>query len=413
MAKKKVAEQLSEFETMVAEHGVPIPAVGDIVEGTVLAAGKQEVLVDIDGLGVGVVRGIEVHDESGEFSNMQPGARVSATVLELDNERGELELSFRFAGHQKAWGSLKLLAESGEMVTAKVTDANKGGLMVRVGNVAGFLPVSQLSAEHYPRVEGGDKSRILVALKAFVGEEMPVRILDVNDVDSKLIVSEKAAVEEQRRSALAEYAVGQTVKGKVSGVVDFGIFVEFGDGLEGLAHISELAWRRLDHPKELFSIGQPVEAKIIGLEGTRISLSLKALQEDPWQKAAERYTIGQAVKGTVLKINPFGAFVELDPQIHGLCHISELEVPAGSTPEASYLVGSSYEFRVISLEPESHRLGLSVKALSEGETPKPRKPRGKAAIEKAEADAEAAPVETEEAEAPADAETASAVEPGE
>jgi small subunit ribosomal protein S1 len=381
MPKKKVVEQLSEFETLVAKHGTPIPAVGDIVEGTVLAAGKQEVLVDIDGLGVGVVRGVEVQDESGEFSNMQPGARVSATVLELDNERGELELSFRFAGHQKAWGSLKVLSDSGEMVTAKVTDANKGGLMVRVGNVAGFLPVSQLSAEHYPRVDGGDKGRILVALKAFIGQEIPVRILDVNDTDNKLIVSEKAAVEEQRRSALAEFAVGQTVQGKVSGVVDFGIFVEFGEGLEGLAHISELAWRRLDHPKELFSIGQTVEAKIIGLDGTRISLSLKALQEDPWQKAAERYTVGQAVKGTILKINPFGAFIELDSQIHGLCHISELEVPNGATPEATYQIGKAYEFRVISLEPESHRLGLSVKALSEGDTPRPRKPRGKKVIE--------------------------------
>lgn len=398
MAKKK-EEQLSEFETMVAEHGMPVPAVGEIVEGTVITAGKQEVLVDIDGLGVGVVRGLEAHDESGEFSDLEPGARVSATVLELDNERGELELSFRFAGHQKAWGNLKLLSESGEMVTAKVTDANKGGLMVRVGNVAGFLPVSQLSAEHYPRVEGGDKSRILTALKGFVGQDLAVRILDVDDVASKLIVSEKAAVEEQRRSALAEYEVGQTVKGKVSGVVDFGIFVEFGEGLEGLAHISELAWRRLDHPKELFSIGQPVEAKIIGLEGTRISLSLKALQEDPWLKAAERYTVGQAVKGTVLKINPFGAFVELDPEIHGLCHISELGLPADATPEGSYPVGTAHEFRVISLEPESHRLGLSVKALSEGDTPKPRKPRGKkAAAEAAEAE------EKVEAETPAEAE---------
>lgn len=392
MAKKK-AEQLSEFDTLVAQHGVPIPSLGDIVEGTVIAAGKQEVLVDIDGLGVGVVRGIEVHDESGEFSNLQPGARVSATVMELDNERGEMELSFRFAGHQKAWGGLKQLAESGEMVAAKVTDANKGGLMVKVGNVAGFLPVSQLSAEHYPRVEGGDKGRILVALKSFVGQDLQVRILDVDDVASKLIVSEKAAIEEQRRAAMSEFSVGQTVSGKVSGVVDFGIFVEFGEGLEGLAHISELAWRRLDHPKELFAIGQPVEAKIIGMEGTRISLSLKALQEDPWLKAAERYNVGQAVKGAVLKINPFGAFVELDPQIHGLCHISELEVPAGSTPEAAYAPGTTHEFRIISLEPENHRLGLSVKALAEGETPKPRPARRSKA--KAEAEPEAAPAEAE------------------
>lgn len=374
MAKKKLEVKSvpndTALDTLLAEHSVAIPKPGDVIEGTVISASKQEVLIDVEGLGVGVVRGTEVYDESGEYANPEIGGRVSATVLELDNERGEFELSFRFAGHQKAWGNLRELANSAEMVTAKITDANKGGLMIKVGNVAGFLPVSQLSAEHYPRVEGGDKARILTALKAFIGQELPVRILDVNEVENKLIVSEKAAVEEQRRSALSGYEVGQIVEGKISGIVDFGIFVEFGDGLEGLAHISELAWRRLDHPKELFSVGQPVKAKIIGLDGTRISLSLKSLQDDPWQHVAERYQVGQVVEGTILKINPFGAFVELDEEIHGLCHISELtgEGDSENIPKEELVkIGGKYKFKIISLEPENHRLGLSMKLDAEKE----------------------------------------------
>lgn len=371
---KTVEKENTQLDDLIGQHSQPVPKVGDVVEGTVLAASKQEVLIDIDGVGVGVVRGNEVYDESGEYANPDIGVRVSATILDLDNERGELELSFRFAGHQKAWGNLRELANNAEVVIAKITEANKGGLMVKVGNVSGFLPVSQLSPEHYPRVEGGDKSRILLALKEFIGQELPVRILDVNEDDNKLIVSEKSAVEEQRRSALSGYEVGQTIEGKISGIVDFGVFVEFGDGLEGLAHISELAWRRLDHPKELFMVGQTVKAKIIGLDGTRISLSLRALQDDPWSQVAEKYQVGQVVEGTVLKLNPFGAFVELDEQIHGLCHISEIDIPTDGKVEDILKIGEKSKFKIISLEPQYHRLGLSAKDLNNTKTVEENEP---------------------------------------
>ena len=235
-----------------------------------------------------------------------------------------MELSFRSAGHQKAWDELTRLYQTGEVCEVPVTDANRGGVMVRVGRIEGFLPVSQLAPEHYPRVEGGDKSRILELLSKFVGTPFRVKGLDVNEADGKLIVSEKAAWAKEQASVVSGYNANDVIEGKVTGVVDFGAFVEFGPHLEGLIHISELAWQRVDNPRDILKPGDTVKAMIIGIEGTKLSLSLKRLTDDPWQKAVERYSVGQVVEGKVLKLNPFGAFVELDEEIHGLAHISEL-----------------------------------------------------------------------------------------
>ena len=363
----KMAELLSkEKDAMV------VPQVGELIEGTVVNIGKNEVLLDIDGIHAGVVRGKEILDESGDASNLKIGDRIAATILELDNENGELELSFRFAGHQKAWENLESLQSSGEIVDAKIIDANKGGLMIKVGNVVGFLPVSQLTTEHYPRVEGGDKNKILIHLKDFAGQSFKVKIIDVNETEEKLIVSEKAAWEEKQHSAISKYKVGEEIKGVITGVVDFGAFVEFGENLEGLIHISELAWQRIDNPRDIIHVGDKVKAAIIAIENSKISLSMKKLQEDPWVKVAKKYKVGQSVKGKVLKVNPFGAFVELDNDIHGLAHISELSAKEINTPTDVVEIGESYKFNIISIEPTNHRLGLSLinksKAKSEEKT---------------------------------------------
>jgi len=339
----------------------PIPKIGELVEGAIINISKNEIQLDIDGLTTGVVRGKEIYDESGEYSNLKVGDKASATVLELENEQGQMELSFRYAGHQKAWKSLEDLKASGKIVEAKVIDANKGGLMMKIGNVLGFMPVSQLTTEHYPRVEGGDKSRILQALKKYVNQIYKVRIIDVNEADEKLIVSEKSAWEEKQNKSLANYKVGDTVEGKITGVVDFGAFVEFADNLEGLIHISELAWQRIDHPKQIVKVGEHVKAKIIAIENSKISLSLKQLINDPWKDVAKKYSLGQKIEGKVLKINPFGAFVELDKDIHGLIHISELSGNQSADATNTVKEGESYKFTIISIEPEEHRLGLSLK----------------------------------------------------
>jgi len=365
--KKKISNVMDNL--LLQGEAKAIPKIGDLVEGAIINMAKNEIQLDINGLTTGVVRGKEIYDESGEYSAIKIGDLVSATVLELENEQGQMELSFRYAGHQKAWQRLEELEKSDAIVEAKVIDANKGGLMIKVGNVIGFMPVSQLTTEHYPRVEGGDKSRILQALKRFVNTIFKVKVIDVNEGEEKLIVSEKAAWEEKQNKTMANYKVGDVIEGKITGVVDFGAFVEFDDNLEGLIHISELAWQRIDHPRQIVKVGDKVQAKIIAIDGSKISLSLKQLMNDPWKEVANKYKIGEKIKGKVLKFNPFGAFVELDKDIHGLIHISELTDKSAAEPASIIKEGEIYDFVIISLEPEEHRLGLSLKKIREKKEP--------------------------------------------
>lgn len=381
----------TDMQKLLDEHTeISLPQVGDVVEGVVISAANNEVHIDIGGIATGLVRGPELVDESGMFTNLKPGAKVHATVVEQENEMGELELSFREAGHQKAWEELDRIFREQEIVGAHILDANKGGLLVRVGNVSGFLPVSQLTVEHYPRVEGANKAKILERLKTYIGMEFQVRIIDVAETEGKMIVSEKAAKEQEQSARLSEFKVGDTIEGIVTGVVNFGAFVEFGDNLEGLVHISELAWQRIDNPKDIIKVGDQVKAQIIAIDDGRISLSMRRLQHDPWKAVAEKYKVGDMVEGVVLKINPFGAFVELDNDIHGLAHISELSWKKITSPEEVLKVGEKSKFKIVSIEPDNHRLGLSVKQL----TPRPASAKKKdekeegSAEEKTEAPAE-------------------------
>lgn len=348
-----------------AHDTIVFPEVGDVIEGAVISAQNNVVHIDINGIATGVVRGPELVDESGVFTNLQPGDIVNATVLEIENELGVLELSFREAGHQKAWEELQRIMDDKDVIEVDVVDANKGGLIVRFGNVAGFMPVSQLTVEHYPRVEGANKQKILGKLQAYVGETFTARIIDVDEPEGKLIFSEKAAKEIEQSEKLSEYEVGTVIEGIVTGVVDFGAFVEFGEGLEGLVHISELAWQRIDDPREIINVADKIKAQIISIDNGKISLSIRRLEEDPWKNVAKKYTVGDVVEGKVLKLNPFGAFVELDTDIHGLAHISELSWKKISSPEDVLKSGETREFKIVSIEPDDHRLGLSVKQLTE------------------------------------------------
>ncbi|PLX25824.1 30S ribosomal protein S1 [Candidatus Parcubacteria bacterium] len=356
-------------ELLQKENAVNIPKVGELVKGTVISISKNEIYLDLDGITTGIIRGREIYDESEEFSNLKKGDQAAATVIGLDNENGYMELSFREAGHKKAWDNLEKLYKEGEIVESKVIDANKGGLMIKLGNVIGFLPVSQLTIEHYPRIEGGDKNKILGHLKSFVNQVLKTKIIDVDEKDEKLIVSEKAAWDDKQKKVISKYKVGDKVKGKVTGVVDFGAFVEFGDNLEGLVHISELAWQRIDDPRDVIKVGDVVDAEIIDIENTKISLSIKKLKTDPWVEVTKKYKVGQKVKGKVLKVNPFGAFVELDQDIHGLVHISELSDKKINNLDNVVQADKEYEFVILTIDANNHRLGLSLKAADE----KPKK----------------------------------------
>lgn len=337
---------------------------GDMVEGSLLSIGKNEVYVDLEGYGMGVVRGRELYDDQATLSALKPGDKIFVSVVETENKEGMMELSLRQAGQERVWQTLKDKLEKKEVVRTKILDANKGGLMVEVNGATGFLPVSQLSLEHYPRVEDGDKNRILQILQSYVGQLFDVVIITADSGEEKLIVSEKAVFESEMNKKLGELKIGQVVEGAITGVVDFGAFVKFGE-LEGLVHISELAWQRIENPKDIIKVGDRVRAKVISIDKGRVSLSIKQLQEDPWLEAVKKYQIGQVLKGKVTKFMPFGVFVELDSNIQGLAHIMELSHEVVKNPEEVLKLGEEREFKIISIEPAEHRLGLSLKALIE------------------------------------------------
>lgn len=378
--------------TALLDSGVEIKVLkaGDMVEGTLISVGKNEVYVDLEGYGVGVVRGRELYDDEATLAKLKPGDKIFVSVVEPENKEGIVELSLRQAGQERVWQTLKAHVESKDILRTKILEANKGGLMVEINNVLGFLPVSQLSLEHYPRVEDGDKNKILSILHGYVGQQFDVQIITADSEEEKLIVSEKAVFEKEMEGKLSQLKLGQIVEGTVTGVVDFGAFVKFGE-MEGLVHISELAWQRIENPRDLVKVGQKVQAKVISIDKGRVSLSMKQLQQDPWLEAVKKYQIGQVVSGTVTKIMPFGVFVELDKDIAGLCHIMELSHETVKNPEEFLKPGEQKEFKIISIEPSEHRLGLSLKALSE-----PPKKKEDAAKSEASTETPAAAAETKE-----------------
>lgn len=337
---------------------------GDMVEGKLISVGKNEVYVDLEGYGIGVVRGRELYDDEATLAKLKPGDNIFVSVVDAENKEGIVELSLRQAGQERVWQTLKQKMDDKEVVRTKIIEANKGGLMVEINNVIGFLPVSQLSLEHYPRVEDGDKNKILSILQSYVGQLFDVQIITADSEEEKLIVSEKSVFEKEMENKLSKLKINDVVEGNVTGVVDFGAFVKFGE-LEGLVHISELAWQRIENPRDIIKVGQKVQAKVISIDKGRVSLSIKQLQQDPWLDAVKRYQIGQKVTGKVSRIMPFGVFVELDKDIQGLCHIMELSETAVKNPEEILKPGQEKEFKIISIEPAEHRLGLSLKAMIE------------------------------------------------
>jgi len=362
--------KVSALESLLNEDTVQIPTIGDVVSGVVIHVSSNHALIDLGPLGTGVVLGKEMKSGLGGGLKLREGDEVSATLMSFENEDGDIEVSIREASYEKSWDDLIEKRDKKVVVETKVQDANKGGLMIELNGIMGFLPVSQLSSEHYPRVEDGDKNKILEILRGLIGVVMRVRVLDADRENEKLIVSEKAAQSERDRELINRLRVGDEVEGEISGVVDFGAFVKFdapadkdgkksGQKLEGLVHISELAWQLIDDPREIVKTGDKVKARIIGIEETRISLSMKALREDPWTSALEKYQVDQIVSGKVDKINHFGAFVYLDSDIHGLAHVSEFQdVYPARKMEDVFSVGETYQWKILSIEPRSHRMGL-------------------------------------------------------
>lgn len=369
---------------LVTEHEdlLRVPSVGEIITGHILDKGRNSMYLDVGPLGVGVIYGRELFDDLDTYKNAKIGDPLQATIVDLENEEGYVELSLRSATRERSWDELRRKLATGDIFATEILDANKGGLIARVNGVMGFIPVSQLAPDHYPRVEGGDKSRILERLKEYIGEKFKVKVITANQDEEKLIISEKAAIGDELSETLMKLNNGAPVTGHVSGIADFGIFVKFtidNQELEGLVHISELAWQRIDDPADIVQVGERVTAKVIGVDGLRISLSIKQMRDDPWLSVADKYAIGDTVEGEILKFTPFGGFVKLDQDIHGLAHISEFPKDAQGNSTLSLKVGTKYSFKIISLEPSEHRLGLSPNVSGEANREAPQKKRKLAA----------------------------------
>jgi small subunit ribosomal protein S1 len=345
-------------DLLAAEGAVAPLTTGDIVEGTIMSVRKHEVWVDMGERGIGLVVRREIgfaHDD------LKEGDAISASVIEPDLPEGYSLLSLRKAVKDRGWDELIRLSQTGDVVEVSAYDANRGGLLIELEGIRGFLPVSQLSAEHYPRVAGADKDEILQKLHGLVRAPLKVRILDLDRKQNKLIFSEKEAIREDVQKRLGELKEGDVVKGVVTGVVDFGAFVNV-SGIEGLIHISEISWDRVENPADYLKPGDMVEAKIIAIDRDRLSLSLKQIQEDPWIKAVDSYKVGDAVDGVVTRITPFGAFVQLSPAVEALVHVSELSDGANVDPEEVFKLHETKQFTIIAIDKDARKISLSLKS---------------------------------------------------
>ena len=328
---------------------------GDTVTGKVMSVKKHEILIDLGAQGVGMVP----RREASFSRNLEVGQEVTASVIDSEMDDGTILLSMRKAAKDKGWEEIAAKMEAGEIVEVTPFDANRGGLLVEYEGIRGFLPVSQLSAEHYPRVGSADKDEILQKLNSLVGQNIKVRVLDAIKKDNKLIFSEKEAVRDALAARFAEMTVGETVKGTVTGVVDFGVFVNV-DGIEGLIHISEISWERVNNPADYVKVGEVVDAKIIAVDKERLSLSMKQLKEDPWLSEVEGLKKGSNVEGTVTRITPFGAFVQISPAVEALVHVSELGEGSDVDPEKVFTLNERKEFRVLDIDKEGRKISLTV-----------------------------------------------------
>jgi small subunit ribosomal protein S1 len=350
---KTMEELLSENEEKVK----PL-AENDTIEGTVVSVTKAGIWLDLGVYGTGLAVGYEAAEAG--YNDSVPGDKITASVIMPEMDEGYALLSLRKASKEKSWDVLFALKDSAEVIKVKPFDANKGGLLIEYDGVKGFLPVSQLSTEHYPRVS--DKDEILNRLMSLTALTLDVIVLDVDKKEGKLIFSEKEARKDELSSAIGKLDVGQTVKGKVTGVVDFGIFMNI-DGIEGLVHISEISWDRVEDPSKFAKIGDELDVAVIGKEHDKVSLSLKRLSEDPWAKEVSHIKVGDEIEGEVTRITPFGAFVRITKSVEALVHISELSEDHIANPSEVVKVGEKHNFKVISVDIDNHKLALSLKGM--------------------------------------------------
>jgi len=345
------------MEKLIEEIPAP-PRPGDLVEGTIIELVRGRLYVDLPPFGTGIIYGREYLNAADVLRKANPGDTITAKVVDPAGLEGYIELSLKEARQAAIWSEAEVAIVNQGVYNLTVEEANKGGLILSWQGIQGFLPASQLSKEHYPRVPEGDKDKIFGELQKLVGHTLPVRIITADAKEGKLIFSERTGDEEEAKANLIDkYQVGDVVEGEVTGAVDFGVFVKLEQGLEGLVHISELDWGLVEDPRQLFTVGDKVEVKVIEIKDGKVSLSIKALKENPWKTASDRYKKGMEVNGVIIKYNKHGALASIEEGVAGLVHISEFASP--QELRESLELGKSYPFTITLFEPKDQRMTLS------------------------------------------------------
>jgi small subunit ribosomal protein S1 len=339
---------------------VPTLVVGEKVAGTIIHISKGEVIMDIDNVGLGLIRGRELYNDN-FVSGLKLGESVEAVVKSLENERNMTELSFRAVGRDKIWGEIVAAYENRTTVEVKIRDTNRGGFLIQAMGVYGFLPASLLAPAHAIKPTG-DASSLSNQMKKYIGQVFKAKIVSIDAENDTVIVSEKAIADEVASAKLKNYTIGQVVDAEVTGVVDFGAFVRFDEDLEGLVHVSELSWKKIDKAEDVVKVGQHVQAKITEIdEDNRISLSIKQTQENPWTLFSQSVEVGDKFVGLISKITTFGIVAVNDQDIAGICHISQLLEDGDVTPATiheHFKVGDKKEFSVLAVEKDKLYLTL-------------------------------------------------------
>jgi len=364
--KKEAEEQLEQAEAksthvmtdLITQSQTP-PSVGDLVEGPVIVIDRSRVFINLPPFGTGIIYGREFMNARDILRKVNIGDSIAAKVVTMEGIDGYIELSLKEARQALIWAEAEEAISGKKVLELPVKDANKGGLILEWQGIQGFLPASQLKSEHYPRVEDGDKDRILEELKKLVGTRLSVSIITADPKENKLIFSEKDPEEKEKGVLIDQYSVGDIIEGEVTGTVEFGVFVKLQEGLEGLVHISEIDWALVDDPRTRFKIGDKVRVKVIDIQNGKVSLSIKALKENPWKEASKKYKKGDVVSGVIIKYNKHGALASIEEGVAGLVHISEFE--SEEKLRQSLELGKSYPFTITLFEPDEQRMTLSTK----------------------------------------------------
>ena len=353
-------ESLLESESLSVE----LPQAGEIRKGMIASMSSNQILISIGAKSEGVVAGRELEQlTEEELAELKVGQEVDVFVLNPEDQNGNVVLSFKRAQEELSWENVEKMVKDESVIDTKIVGFNKGGLIVAVGNLRGFVPSSQLSAVRRSQSTGDTPEQ---RWQKMVSEPISARIIEVDRERRRLILSEKAAGTESRASmkerVIDELDEGATYTGRVTSLADFGAFVNI-NGADGLVHLSELSWDRLSHPKEILEVGQEVQVKVINIDRDkkRIGLSLRALQDDPWRSRVEKFSVGMLVEGNITRLTKFGAFARLEGDIEGLIHISELSETRVEHPKEVLKEGDVKTLRVIRIDTDQHRIGLSLR----------------------------------------------------